>query len=88
MRPVVIVLLPPVFYNGLSLFPVPEDFTIQALIPQLIVEALNIAILPWAARIDEQSLATTLFKPLADCPGYKLRPIVTAQVPGYPMRKE
>ena len=54
MRPVVIVLLPKGFYNSLCLLPVPEDLTVQAFIPQFIIKALYVAVLPWAARIDEQ----------------------------------
>ena len=53
MWPVVIVLIPPSLHNNLSLFPVPKDFTVQALVPQLIVEALNIAVLPGTSRLNE-----------------------------------
>ena len=46
-------LLYPGFHNGLSLFPILADFTIQALIPQLIVEAVDVAILTGTIRFDE-----------------------------------
>jgi len=82
--PVVIVLLPEGFHNSLRLSTVPEDFTIQTFIPQLIVEALNVAILPRAAWRNEQGLAVGCLQPPTDCPGDKLRPIITAQVAGVP----
>ena len=54
VRAVVIVILPPRFDNSFGLFPVLEYLAVQALVPKLIDEALDVTILPETARIDEQ----------------------------------
>ena len=35
-----------------------EDLTVQELVPQLAIETLVVAVLPWTARLDEQRLHT------------------------------
>jgi len=51
--PVIIVLLPEGLHDDPCLPPIPEDLSVQTFIPQLIVETLNIAVLPGTARLDK-----------------------------------
>ncbi len=59
-----------------------EDLTVQELVPQLAVEALVVAVLPWTARFDEQRLHTESGQPPSDQLRGELRPIVRAQMLG------
>lgn len=66
MRTNLIVLLPPLFDNDLGLLQSVEDFTIEQLIPEFTIEALDKAIFPRAAWFDEQGLDRQLVQPGAD----------------------
>ena len=61
----------------MGLFPILENLPIQTLVPELIDEALNIAILPGTARVYEDGLTATIFKPPTNRLSYKLRPVIT-----------
>ena len=54
MRPNVIILLPPPLDQYLGLQQCIEDLPVQQLISKLSVEALDVAVLSGAARLDEQ----------------------------------
>ena len=64
MRPVEIVLLAPCFDDLLGIAHAAEQPAIEAFRPQLAVETLNKAVLPWTPRSDIQSLALALWHPV------------------------
>ena len=76
------VLPPPLLDDDWCLLQDVEDFSVEQLIAELAVEALNIAILPRAARLDEQSLRAQLVQSSADLFIGELRAIVTAVIFG------
>ena len=65
-----------------------EDLSVQELVPQLAVEALVVAVLPWTARLDEQRLHTESGQPPSDQFRSELRPIVRAQMLGRTVASE
>ena len=75
-----IVIHPPPINNVSRLSKAEEQFTVQALIAELAVEALDVAVLPRAAMLDEQRADSGLLEPLPNGLGGELRPVVTADV--------
>ena len=71
-----IVVLPPCLDQHLRLLQVVEDLSIQQFIPKLAVEALDVAVLPGAARLDEQGAHLQPAQPLPHRLRDKLRPVV------------
>ena len=65
MRSFSVVFDPPLFNNYLRLLQGIKDFSIQAFIPQLAVEALAIAVLPRASALDVKCSRPELTQPLA-----------------------
>jgi hypothetical protein len=59
-----------------------EDLTVQELVAQLAVEALDVPVLPRTARLDEQRLDTDPGQPPPYQLGCELRPIVRTQMFG------
>jgi hypothetical protein len=55
---------PPPFNHDLRLLERVKDFSVQALIPQLPVEALAVAVLPRTARLDVQRSGPHIPQPL------------------------
>ena len=63
MRADVIVMMPPLFKDHLRLFQRMEGFCVQAFITQTAIEALVIAVLPRAARLNIQGFNAQLRQP-------------------------
>ena len=51
---------------------------IQALITKRAVKALDVVVLRWAARLDQDVLDTVLLCPCHECPASELRPVVSS----------
>ena len=60
-----------------------EDFPVEELIPQLVMEALDMAVLPWAAGSDVEGFYSFVLEPVLDGVGYELRAVVAADVFGH-----
>ena len=78
MRAFVIVVAAPIFNDDLSLVQRLEDFSVQKLITQAGVEALDVAIFPRAARFDVSRLRAHGCDPASDSLSDELRTIVRA----------
>ena len=76
MRPDGVVVPPPGFDQDLCLSQGVEDLAIQELVAHRAVEALAVAILPWAAGCDVERLHTDLRQPLLHGIGNELGAIV------------
>src|ERR671921_858178 len=66
--------------DDLSLLQAVEDLAFQALVPELPIEALAVAVLPRAARGNVQGLRPELLQPLAKSLGDHLGAVVTANM--------
>jgi len=60
-----------------------EDFPVEELIPQLVMEALDMAVLPWAAGSDVEGFYSFVLEPVHDGVGYELWAVVAADVFGH-----
>ena len=65
-----------------------EDLHRQELISQAAVEALGVAVLPRAARLDVHRIDTYLSKPPTEGVGNELRTVIAANVLGHPAHRE
>ena len=81
----VIVLPSPVFDHRPGPGKSPELFAIQALFPKAGVEALQVSILPWASRLDLESLDPLFGEPAAESALDELRAVIAADVIGRSM---
>jgi len=72
VRPHDVVVQSPLLYQHLGLPESVEQFSVEQLIPQAAMEALNIAVLPWAARLDIERLDLQRREPLPNLGGRKL----------------
>ncbi len=78
--PVMIVIQPPAVQHISGLRQAQEQLAVEALVPQLAVETLHVAVLPRTARFNKQCSDSGLPKPLSNSPGSKLRTIVASKV--------
>lgn len=69
-------MLPPALDEDLGLFQRAEDLAVEEFVPELRVEAFDIAILPWAARGDVGGLCAYRPDPGLDSLGDELRTVV------------
>ncbi len=76
MRPFLVVVLAPCFDNDPCLLQAVEDLAVEQFVPELAVEALAVAVLPRAARLNEQRVRADLREPVPDDLGRHLRAIV------------
>jgi hypothetical protein len=60
MRAKMVILVAPSFKDDPRFEQAAEEFPVQALVPQLVVEALDVAVLPWAAGLDVDGLYVLL----------------------------
>jgi hypothetical protein len=74
---------PPGFQDDSGLKKRAEEFPVQALVTQLVVEAFNVVVLPWETRGDVDRLNLLLGQPILDAVGDKLWPFVAAQMFGH-----
>src|SRR5690606_30135325 len=65
-----------------------EDFAVEQFIAQFRVEAFAIAVLPWAARLDERGLCADGHNPLPHGLGDELRAIVGTNMAGHTAQNE
>ena len=65
MRSFSVVFDPPLFNNYLRLLQGIKDFSVQALISQLPIEVLAVAVLPWTPSFDVECSRPELTQPLA-----------------------
>ena len=75
-----VVQLAPLLDKHLRLLEGVEDLAVQELVPELAVEALHIAVLPGASRLDEERARSNPGKPVPHHSGGELRAIVGADV--------
>lgn len=80
MRSYGVVRSTPPFDAGLSLLQRIEDFAIEQIIPHLAIEALDVTVLPGAARLDKQRPDRQPAQPLAHPPSGELGAIVRANM--------
>ena len=73
MRPDLVVLLPPELDQDLRLLQRVEDLSVQQLIAQLPVEALDVPVLPRRTRLDEQRLYLDVLEPSMPLSRLKVR---------------
>ena len=67
MRSEGVVLLPPLLDEYPGLLEVAGDLAVKEFISQLAVEGFIVAVLPGAARLNEQNLNPTIGQPLPGC---------------------
>src|SRR5215210_631587 len=80
MRPDRVVVTTPTLDDDLRLTQAVEDLAIEQLVPEAGIEALDVAVLPRAARSDVGGLGSDRGDPLLDGLGDELRAIVGADV--------
>ncbi len=73
----------PAFDHDLRLGQRVEDLAVEEFVPKSGVEALAVAVLPWAAGLDERGFGTHGDDPLSHFLGDKFRPIVRAYMVGH-----
>ncbi len=78
MRPFRVVVFSPAFDDDLGFSQRVEDLPVQQFVPEPGIEALDVAILPGAARLDEGGLGTNSLNPGPDILSNELRSIVAA----------
>ena len=80
MRAALVVFHPPALQQDARFGQGAKEFPIQKLTAQLIVEAFDVAVLPWTSWFDVESFNLSLLKPVLDGISDKLRAVVTAQM--------
>jgi hypothetical protein len=82
VRPDRVVVAPPALDDDLGLAQGVEDFTIEQLVAEASVEALDVAVLPRTARLDVSSLGADCRDPFLHSLGHELRSVVGPDVTG------
>ena len=80
MRAYRVVVIAPLLDDDLCFLEAVEDFLVEALIAQLAVEGLAIAVLPWTARLDVEGLGPEPGEPSANDLGCHLGAVVGSDV--------
>jgi len=88
MRPDRIVMAPPALDENLSLVECRELLAFEQLVTELGVEALAIAILPWAARFNVERLHTDPTEPTAHVASDELRAVIGSDMLRWPVGDE
>ena len=78
----------PAFDDDLGFAQCVEDLAVEQFISQARIEALNIAVLPWAASFDVGGLCPDPSDPVLDSFGHELRPVVGADMLGHSAQDE
>jgi hypothetical protein len=86
MRSLGVVMAPPILDQYLGFFQRIEDLPIEQLITQLAIEALDIAILPGAALLDEQRTNVEVREPVTYLLSGEFCAVVEADVGVQPLR--
>lgn len=76
MRPYRVVVISPSLDQHLRLLQRIEDFRVQEFVPELAVEALVVAVLPWASGFDVEHLHTDPSEPGPDSRGRELGAVI------------
>ena len=79
MRPDMVVVFPPTINDGSGVLQTGEPVQIQAVVPELAVEALDKGVLRRLTRLNEVKLHTSLPGPEKHCLACKFRAVVTDQ---------
>jgi len=82
VRPDRVVVAPPVLDDDLGLAQGVEDFTVERLVAEASVEALDVAVLPRTAPLDIGSLGADSSDPSLDGLGDELRSIIRPHMTG------
>ncbi len=82
VRPVGVIFHPPLFDEHFGFQQRAEDFAVEAFIPELVVEAFDVAVFPRGTGPDIERFNFVFFEPVADGVGDELRAIVAADVLG------
>lgn len=80
MRAKCVVFHSPAFQDDPRFSETAKEFSVKALVAQLIMEAFDMAVFPGTAWLDGDRLDVTVTHPILDCIGDELRAIVAAQV--------
>ena len=75
-----IVLSPPDLSQHLCLLQRCEDFSVEEFIPDLLVEAFDVTVLPETARLDEKSSDLEPREPVPNGFGHELRSVVRSGI--------
>ena len=65
-----------------------EDLSVEELVTELAVKTLDVAVLPWRARLDEERVHRHPPKPIANDSGSELGAVVAPDVLGCPTLNE
>ncbi len=88
MWPLGVVIAPPCLDDDLGLGEAVEDLTVEQFISEFRVEALAVAVLPRASRLDERGLRTDGDNPLPHRFGDELRAVVGTNMAGHTAQDE
>src|SRR4051812_40439606 len=75
-----VIVASPAFDDDLGFAQCVEDLAVEQFISQARIEALNIAVLPWAASFDVGGLCPDPSDPVLDSFGHELRPVARQEV--------
>ena len=78
----VVVVAPPVIQLSPGVSQVEEDLDVQALVAQLAVEALDVAVLHWSAWADEVQVHTVAIRPVIERLTGELCSVAPHEAPG------
>ena len=88
MGPGRVVVASPLFDDHLGLLQAVEDLAVEQLVPEARVEALDVAVLPGRARLDERSLGSDRSDPAAYGLGDELGTVIGPDVGRWPTHDE
>ncbi len=88
MRALCVVVPPPLLDDDLCFSQRIEDFPVEKFVPEACVEALDVAVLPGASRLNVGGLCSNHADPVAYGFSNKLRPIIGTNVGWYAMQNE
>ena len=88
MRALCVVVPPPLLDDALCFSQRIEDFPVEKFVPEACVEALDVAVLPGASRLNVGGLCSNHDDPVAYGFSNKLRPIIGTNVGWYAMQNE
>jgi len=83
VRPVGVVVDPPLLDEHFGFQQGTEEFPVEAFVAQFVVEAFDVAVFPGRARPDIDCFDLVFLEPVADGIGDELRPVVAADVGGF-----
>src|SRR6202012_4824613 len=85
VRPLRVIVEAPLFNDNPRLPQAAKDFPVQTFVPQLVVETLDVSVLPRRARRDVDRLDVLILQPVLDRVSDELWTVVAAQVQRRPI---